>query len=170
MADRQFNNEENRLVEVKGPDGRWAYEYDALGNRIAVTHDGIRQAFVVDPIVRIGSLAIPSVTQIYEDVSSPVATYVYGNQLVSSIDQSSSEIYFDTDLSGNVISATGPAGTPLFVKSYLPFGENLSVDGPQVGPFQYAGGVGALSDGTGGVFLRTRSYGVLVMSYFCAAA
>ena len=34
---------ENRLVGVSGPDGVWAYRYDALGNRVGVTANGARR-------------------------------------------------------------------------------------------------------------------------------
>ena len=39
---------EGRLVTITTSTDTWSFEYDALGNRVASTHNGVRTEYLVD--------------------------------------------------------------------------------------------------------------------------
>jgi RHS repeat-associated protein len=144
-------DEENHLVGISGPDGNWTYEYDALGNRVATVHDGVRSEYVIDPFA-------DSIVQQYDGAGNAVASYIYGYGLEASTGIAGSNAYYNTDLTGNVTGLSGADGNLIGSYSYLPFGEIASTSGSLDNPFQFSGGFGVTTDGTGLDFMRARFF------------
>ena len=68
------------MVGETGPDGTWTYEYDAFGNLVAETENGVSTNYVINPSAlsvastRSGS----SVAQAYDGAGNLLASYSYG--------------------------------------------------------------------------------------------
>jgi YD repeat-containing protein len=73
-------NDENRLVGVTSLQGAWQYGYDALGNRVATSDNGVMKRFVIDPI------GLGNVVGEYDGVGNLLAHYDHGLGLLSRTD------------------------------------------------------------------------------------
>src|SRR5262249_59653877 len=100
--------------------GTWTYEYDAMGDRIAVVHNGVRTEYLVDPT------GLGDVVAEYNSSGALVAHYTQGLGVTSRVDASGAAAYYDFDAVGNTTALTGAGGAILNSYSYLPFGEVLS--------------------------------------------
>src|SRR5207244_641968 len=138
----------NRLVRVTSPAGTWIYEYDALGNRAASTHNGQRTEYLVDPF------GLGDVTAEYDGTGKLVAHYTDGIDLTSRVDASGVASYYDFDALGSTVGLSGAAGSYVDTYSYLPFGESLASTGPIAQPFQFVGEWGVMNDGNGVDYMR----------------
>jgi RHS repeat-associated protein len=142
----------NRLIEVVTPQGRWAYEYDALGQRVATVRDGQRSEFLVDPTGRGDPVAV------YDGAGQLVRRYVHGLGLVCAIEASAQTAWYQFDAAGNTTDLTDASGSVLNRYVYLPFGERLSAVETVENPFQFVGEFGVMQDGHGLHFMRARYY------------
>jgi RHS repeat-associated protein len=143
---------ENRLIQVVTPEGTWNYEYDAFGNRIATTRDGVRVEYLLDPA------GLVNVVGEYDTAGKAIAHYTYGLGLVSLMDASNSVAYYDFDAIGNTFELTGTTGRVVNRYAYTPFGASLfeTVNAPN--GLQYVGELGVMNEANGLDFMRARFY------------
>ena len=73
-------NDENRLIAVSQGADTWEYLYDALGNRVATTENGVAKRFVIDPI------GLGNVVGQYDALGNLLAHYDHGLGLLSRTD------------------------------------------------------------------------------------
>ena len=86
---------ENRLVRVDTPEGdTWQFEYDALGYRTAVTHNGAVTRYVVDPT------GLGDVSAEYDAAGALIARYVHGFGLAGRVAADGAALYYAFDASG----------------------------------------------------------------------
>jgi RHS repeat-associated protein len=140
------------LIQLINADGTWTFEYDALGSRTAVTHNGQRTEYLVDPT------GPGSVVGEYNGSGQLLAHYSYGLGLTSRADSSSQRSYFDFDATGSTVGLSASNGAYANTYSYLPFGEILSRSESIRNPFQFDGAMGIQNDGSGLNFMRARYY------------
>lgn len=149
-------NSENRMIRATVGADVWEYEYDLLGNRSAVIHNGQRTSYLVDPFAGFGD-----VVGTYNADGSLQARYVHGNGLVAGF-AGGANWYVDADAIGSIRSlsdGSGAALTPGLL--YDPFGEQLTGgSGLSVAQnrFGFVGGWGVEQDATGLIYMRARQY------------
>ena len=149
-------NSENRMIRASAGADVWEYEYDLLGNRSAVIHNGQRTTYLVDPFAGFGD-----VVGTYNADGSLQARYVHCNGLVAGFVGSGSW-YVDADAIGSIRSlsdGSGAALTPGLL--YDPYGaqfgggSGLSVAQNRFG---FVGEWGVEQDASGLIYMRARQY------------
>jgi RHS repeat-associated protein len=145
-------NFENHLIGVATATNTWSYQYDALGQRIAATHNGQTTNYLVDP------LGLGNVVGEYNQAGQVLAHYTFGYGLISQTAPATGTAYYDFDGTQSTVGLTGAAGTYENRYDYLPFGESSSSTEQVRNPFQFAGQIGVMDDGNGLDFIRTRYY------------
>ena len=158
---------ENRLVRVSAPGGEtWEYTYDAMGNRVTVTHNGAVTQYLHDPI------GLVDVAAEYDGTGALVARYVHGQGLAARVDAAGNAAYYAFDATGNTRQVTDAASAIANSYDYDPFGVSLQTSGTIPNPFQYVGRFGVMVDAEGlspdagtpvqprtvGRFMNRRSY------------
>jgi RHS repeat-associated protein len=144
---------ENRLVRVTTPlSGTWKYTYGALGNRVAVEHNGVLTRYVHDPT------GLVDVAAEYGGDGSPVAWYIHGLGLVARIDAAGDSAYYAFDATGHARQLTDDTGAVVNTYDYSPFGIPLQVDETIPNPCRYVGRFGVIEEGNGLTFMRARHY------------
>lgn len=145
-------NRENRLVSATTPQGSFAYDYDALGNRSAVIANGQRTEFQADPF------GWGDVIAEYNSSGGLIANYLHGIGLVSQVNGRGESFFYDFDASGSTIGITDATGLYKNEYSYQPFGELLSKSEAISNPFEFVGQWGVMDDPSGFAYMRQRSY------------
>ena len=144
---------ENRLVRVVTPnDGTWDYTYDALGNRVAVAHDGQTTRYLNDPV------GLVDVAAEYNGAGMLVARYDHGLGLAARVDGAGAAAFYDFDALGHTRELTDAGGGVANHYDYDPFGVPLLVREVIANPFQYVGRFGVMSEGNGLQFMRARFF------------
>ena len=144
-------DDENRLIAVtRGPD-EWAYTYNALGQRVANTKNGVSTFNIIDP-VGLGNLVGE-----YDESGEMVNGYDYGFGLVS---HNTTEVtnFYTFDALGNTSELTNITGNILNSYSYEPFGAVLYQSESLSNPFQFVGEFGVMMEGHDLSFMRARVY------------
>ena len=141
-------NSLNQMVSVTGPSGTTTYTYNSLGQRVASTTGGVTTQYVTDPA------GLGNIVGQYT-AGTVAADYVYGLGLTSQVTATGS-YYYDSDLQGSIVGATGAAGEYVNKYSYLPFGAILSSSQSVSNPFQFIGSVGVMSEPDGMQYMRAR--------------
>lgn len=143
----------NRLIRVVAPGSdTWEYTYDALGNRVAVTHNGVVIRYVHDPI------GLVDVAAEYDGSGSLVAQYIHGLGLVARIDAAGNPAYYAFDAIGHTRQLTDDTGVVANTYDYTPFGIPLQADETIPNPLRYAGKFGVMEEGNEMIFMRARYY------------
>lgn len=125
-------DDDGNLIAMNVPGESWTFEYDAFGNRLAATRNGVRTEYLIDPTGPGGVFAE------YTGGGSLIARYVQGRGLVSRIDGGGAAFY-GFDASGNTALMTNAGGAVINSYRYLPFGEiESSIEGV-TNPFQFGG-------------------------------
>jgi RHS repeat-associated protein len=140
----------DRLIGVTTPTDTWAYQYDSMGHRTGVTHNGVKTTYLISPS--------GTVIAEFDAAGNLIAHYTEGLGLTSRVDASGNAAYYDFDALGSTAELTGAGGTDLDTYSYLPFGEVSQATGSLHNPFQYVGQDGVMNDGNGLDFMRARFY------------
>ena len=143
----------NRLVEVVDSDNKLTeYEYDAFGNRTATVYNGERTEYLIDPF------GYGDVIAEYDGDGNLVAKYEHGIGLVSRIDASNNQTFYDFDGTGSTAALTGQAGIELNSYAYRPFGEDFYEVETVANSFEYVGQWGITEEANGLDFMRARFY------------
>ena len=146
-------NTENRLVRVATPtNGVFQYTYDALGNRTAVTRDGVTSRYLHDPI------GLVDLAAEYDAGGSLVARYDHALGLVARSDAAGSPAFYSFDALGNTRELTGSGGTLLNVYDYDAFGAATVGSETVANEFRFVGRFGVSSERTGLHLMRFRLY------------
>jgi RHS repeat-associated protein len=151
-------NSENRLVRMSRGDDTWEYEYDLLGNRSAVIHNGQVTSFLVDPLAGYGN-----VVGVYKSDGSLDAHYAYGNGLLAGFGPGGGW-YYEADAIGSVRNYTDDSGNSLTGGiTYDPFGGQLGGDARGLATsaqarYGFVGKLGVEQDGSGLIYMRARQY------------
>ncbi len=144
---------ENRLVRVATPkDGTWDYTYDALGNRVAVTHNGQTTRYVHDPV------GLVDVAAEYNGAGALVARYDHGLGLAARMDPTGAPAYYDFDALGHTRELTDSAGSVANRYDYDPFGVPTIKEEAIANPFRYVGRFGVTAEASGLHLMRARHY------------
>ena len=144
---------ENRLVEVKTPNGKWTYEYDSFGNRVSTMHNGNVTQYVVDP------MGLGNVAAEYDQNGSLIARYDHGIGLTSLTDRNGQDTFYTFSAIGSTSELTDSTGN--IVNSYLydPFGVLLREEETVRNPFQFIGEFGVMNAVDSLEFMRARFFG-----------
>ncbi len=110
----------NRLVDVQTPEGSWAHNYDALGQRVGSTEKGTATRYLIDPF-GLGDIAAE-----FDSAGNPLRHHFHGLGLVGSTDAQSRTYFHAFDALGNTSQLTGAGGTIQNQYLYTPFGELLT--------------------------------------------
>ena len=145
-------NDENRLIAVSQGADTWEYLYDALGNRVATTENGVAKRFVIDPI------GLGNVVGQYDALGNLLAHYDHGLGLLSRTDAGGNPAYYTFDAIGNVQQLVTAAGAVANAYAYAPFGALMKRTEAIPNPFQFVGKFGVLKEGNGLNFMRARFY------------
>lgn len=149
---------QNRLVAVTNEAAgiRWCCQYDALGNRVLVTDNGITTERVMIPGI------LSSVAAEYVNGQLKKRHIVVGAVRLASLTTHNSQLttsFYHGDIIGSVRLITGDEGKEVSRASYTAFGtfrEGRASARPQsVG---YVGILGVETDPTGLLFMRNRYY------------
>jgi RHS repeat-associated protein len=143
---------QNRLIGVQTATDTWIYQYDALGYRVAATHNGQAVHFLVDPA------GTGDVVGEFDPDGNLVAHYTQALGLASRVDASGAAEYYDYDASGNTVGLSGSSGKYVATYSYLPFGGILGNTGNVPNPFRFGGQFGVMADGNGLASMGARFY------------
>jgi RHS repeat-associated protein len=144
-------DERGLRVSMTAPEGHWAYEYDALGNRVAATRDGQQTEYLLDPTGPVDVVAEYSGGNL-------TAHYDHGLGLVSRVDATGMPSYCDFEALGSTVGLTGATGSSISRYSYLPFGERTTISESVSNPFAYVGGDGVMGGPSSLDFMRARYY------------
>jgi RHS repeat-associated protein len=129
--------------------------YDALGNRVKTTVNGVTRLWVVDHTDPLKRPLMETTTN-----GTPVRYYVWGaGRLLAAIDADGTTRYAHCDDQGSVVAFTSTNGAVLFTANYGPYGEPWGTTGTNVTPFGWLGGHGVFHAGGGSLYLtRYRAY------------
>ncbi|MCC7362114.1 MAG: hypothetical protein IT317_21700 [Anaerolineales bacterium] len=141
---------DGNLTAMNAPGEAWTFEYDALGNRVAATRNGVRTEYLVDPT------GMGDVLAEYNGAGTLIARYVHGQGLVSRI-AGGNAAYYGFDATGNTALLTDPTGAVINTYRYLPFGEVANATEGLANPFQFGGKWGMLR-AAGLTLSRLRGY------------
>jgi RHS repeat-associated protein len=142
-------NQRNQLIGATTPEGTFTYEYDAFGNRVASTKNGVRTEFLVDPF---------GLGDVVGEYSSSAATnYVHGLGLVGRF-AGTNAAYYDSDLLGSTAGLTNSTGSYVNRYAYRPYGENLLSTEGIANSFEFVGQWGLTNENYGLSFVRARYY------------
>jgi RHS repeat-associated protein len=145
-------NVENRLSHVVSPTDTWEYQYDVLGNRVGVTHNGLQTKYRIEP------QGFGNVVAEYDGNGSLQKQYIHGIGLISQIDTAGNEYSYQFDPTGHVIQMTNSGGTVVNQYKYTPFGEYRQKSESVSNPFTYVGEYGVMDDGNGFHYMRMRYF------------
>ena len=144
---------DNRLLSVSKPGDTWSYEYDALGNRSASVHNGDRTEYLVDPS------GMGDVVAEYDDGGDLAARYLGTPSAVwARVGPTGERSYYAYDDVGSTVDLTAENASVLNSYTYLPFGEPLTTTETAENPFRFNGAFGIMTDPTGLVWMRNRTY------------
>jgi RHS repeat-associated protein len=147
-----FYDIENRLIGVATPSDNWTYIYNALGNRIETTHNGVITRYVIDPV------GLGNVIGEYNGAGSLVARYEHGLGLLTRSDGANRTGYYSFSAIGHTSEVTDETGAVLNSYSYEPFGNPLAKHELISNPFQFVGEFGVMKDNEDITLMRIRSY------------
>ena len=127
----------------------WTYGYDALGNRISSTTNGVTTTWAVDAN---GNVLAEYVNGVWQ------RSYIQGGSLAGWTDRSGNTYYFSSDLLGSMTAVTDKSGKTVNTYSYDSFGNVISANETVYNAFQYVGGYGLMQNDSGTIFVRARNY------------
>ena len=154
---------ENRLIGVATPSDSWTYKYDAVGNRIGTTHNGIARKYAIDP-TGLGNVAAE-----YDESGSLISQYSRGFGLISQVSRAGQPEYYTFSGVGSTSELTNSLGVVVNTYSYDPFGESLGKNESVPNPFEFVGEAGVMNEGNGLEFMRQR-FSLLAIGRFTSPA
>src|SRR5262249_33005364 len=132
-------DDEDRLIAVATATDAWAYDYDALGNREAATHNGQRTEYLIDPI------GLANLVGEYNGTGGLAPPDAQRLGLPSRVSPAGAS-YYDFDAIGSVAGLAGDVGGYQDRYVYAPFGEQLVAEETVANPFQFVGQFGVMHE------------------------
>ncbi len=129
--------------------------YDALGERVSRTIDGVTRSYVWNRALALSSISIERSggTDLRYYIHSP------GGILLYSVDAATdARRFYHFDAAGNTIFLTDDAGTAVASYAYTPFGQLTGSTGAIDNPFTWLGAFGVMDDENGLYYHRYRYY------------
>ncbi len=146
MADFEFDSR-NRLVRA----GTTTYAYNAENHRIAMTENGKKTRYIVNPNASLSQV----LARIEADGTHTF--YVYGLGLIAKR-QGYSYLNYHFDLRGSTVAITDESGHIIDRFQYAPYGGLVNHTGSTSTPFLYNGRDGVMTDGNSLYYMRARYY------------
>lgn len=131
------------------------FTYDALGNRLSRSTDGMTRQYVWNY-----GLGLPSVS-VEQDGTNEVRYYVHapGGQLLYSVEGGeASRRYYHYDDQGNTLFLTDDNASVIAAYAYSPYGELLAETGDLDNVFTFQGATGVIQEGTTGLYYARARY------------
>ena len=152
--DRAFTyNQRDKVSSATIGSDSFVYEYDAEGNRVAVTKNGTIQRFVIDNVLGLQKPLAQT------DSNDAIEKYfIYGNGLVYAINADGSiEIYL-YDYKGSTTAIVDDSGTVLNAYTYSAYGKVLGSSESVENSYKYLGKYGVIADSDAHLYVRARYY------------
>ncbi|MBI4398353.1 MAG: RHS repeat-associated core domain-containing protein, partial [Candidatus Omnitrophica bacterium] len=127
------------------------YEYDALGNRISKTVNGVRTQYLVNI-----AQGIPQVLAEMDSAGNVTKSYAYGMDRIAQTSASGDAGYFLSDGLGSHVGLLNASGNVEQSYQYDAFGSSLMTDDRRLTTFLYTGE--QRDPETGLIYLRARYY------------
>lgn len=144
---------EGQLVGIESPtDGRWEFAYDAFGQRVRTTHDGVTTTALFDPLDAVNLVAE------YDGSGGLRARYDHGLGLTRRVDASGVAAHYHFDAAGHTRQLTDTGGAVINRYRYDPFGEAVQREETVPNPFGYVGRFGVQATGRDLLWMRARHY------------
>ena len=134
--------------------GTTLHKYDAARNRLETVRSGEPTRYLLDM-----SGSSPDVLATMDDQNAIQNIYIHTpGGLVAEVKNDGTTRFVIQDFNSNVVALTDQNGTVSSFYAYTPFGNNGGMLGDGAFPFRFAGGVGAVTDPEGVVYMRARYY------------
>lgn len=129
--------------------------YDAFGNRIKTTVNGVTHLWAIDQTDPLKRPLMETTTN-----GTPIRYHIWGaGRLLAVIDADGTTRFAHCDDQGNVVALTSTNGAVLFTANYGPYGEPWGTAGTNDTPFGWLGGHGVFhADGSSLYLTRHRAY------------
>jgi RHS repeat-associated protein len=154
---------ENHLVSMSGSGTSATFEYDAFGNRVAKTVNGVTTQYLVDDLNPTG---YPQVVDELNTGGAVTRTYTYGLQRISENlspaltgNSTWTPSFYGYDGGGNVRQLTNLAGSVTDSYEYDAYGNSFTVSGTTPNEMMYRGE--QYDSDLGLYYLRARYYNPL---------
>lgn len=138
-------NQDGEMISATCSTGeKFEYEYDAMGNKIAMVHTDIdgnvtQTEYLIDPT------GDGDITAEYDADGNLIATYTYGLGLTNKTDASGDAAYYGFDMLGSTAVVTAEDGTVLNQYTYDAWGNSLYKNETINNLFQFVGEYGVAS-------------------------
>ncbi len=140
----------NRLTSATGAQ----YRYDTARNRIAAVENGTETRYFLDL-----EPGLADVVATMNTSGNIQEIFIHGPGGLLASKKSDGQIrYVHQDFNQNAVALTDNAGNLTASFAYTPQGKPAGSAGETDFPFQFAGGVGAMTDADGLVYMRARYY------------
>ena len=139
----------NRLTKVVNGNGTTQFSYDGDGRRTSTTVNGVTTTYIWDTVS-----SLPVI--LGKQASDQLTKYVYGGDLLATVDPASTQSFYHSDALGSTRSLSASDGTNTASYRYAAFGNNRGVTGTINNPFLFTGQ--QLDAETGLYYLRARYY------------
>lgn len=144
-------NSENQLTGISSSEGTWSYGYDALGNRVETTTNGVTTTSVIDPA------GLGNIVGVYDAAGNLLTSYSYGHGLLTAL-SGTNLVYYTFDALGSTSELTDASGQVVNAYSYNPFGSLLQQSEAVANVFEFVGELGVMDDQNGLIYMRAREY------------
>ncbi len=145
-------NELNKLVRTVTSSGDvYTYNYDAAGNRISMSKNGVATHYSYD--------ASGNLINEYDASGNQKVHYDYGNNLIG-FDEAGEYYHTQGDLLGSVTGVTDESGNLVQTGSWDSYGNQLEADGSSsdASLVGWLGSLGLMTDEDGKTYMRARYY------------
>jgi len=140
----------NRMTTIGGSQHR----YDAARNRIETIRAGVTTRYLWDM-----DNGLPDLLATLNENNEIQDRYLHGpSGLLAHKDSNGTVRFIHQDFNANVVAITDGNGELTESYAYTPYGNSAGINGDTEFPFRFAGGVGAMTDPEGVIYMRARYY------------
>jgi RHS repeat-associated protein len=144
----------DRLTSVQRGAYSAQHQYDALGQRVTRTVDGVTTRYVVDPRAPLSRVLMET-----DVAGNPIAYYIHGMGLIARVTPAGQTYTYHFDWRASTAAITDETGTIVNRYAYDPWG-NVGTNSVEAvpNPFRFVGRLGVIDDGNGLFYMRARYY------------
>ncbi len=139
----------NRLTRVDATQHR----YDADRNRIETVRKGVTTRYLLDM-----EPGLPDVVATMDGTNQAQEIFIHGPGGLLAAKEGGTYRFVHQDFNHNVVALTDSSGSIAGSFAYTPYGVRTGAQGESDFPFQFAGGVGTVTDPEGIIQMRARYY------------
>lgn len=130
------------------------FRYDSARNRVQAERNGNTTRYLLDL-----SPGLPDVVGTLNGSNQLQDVFIHGpGGLLAAKSPDGSYRFAHSDFNSNIVALTDASGGLDSAYAYSPYGRNAGLQGDADFPFRFAGGVGAMTDPEGGIYMRARHY------------